>query len=279
MKTVFFIAIFTLSVFALKPWNNPPTGELPEGVTHHTYRSALYDVDVGYCIYLPPSYEKSTKKYPVLYFNGGTTNIETTQPDKWAQRMHPWLNNNDFCEMIIVYPNPRGVSRYCGETEQSYIKELVPLVDSLYRTWGSKQKRAISGMSMGGFGALKFAFQYRQLFGSCLTYAAAVTRLYDDNTTIFDYTRTHADSIKAAGIPLRMVIGDKDHLYEPNLEYFALLDSIGIGYEKKILPGVDHVIEIMVRDEGIYNFSWHCKHFSSQHFNSFSCREHFWTIW
>lgn len=38
-------------------WVNPPKpGQLPSGVTHHTYFSRSMRHDVGYCIYLPPDY-------------------------------------------------------------------------------------------------------------------------------------------------------------------------------------------------------------------------------
>lgn len=49
-------------------WVNRPSGPLPAGVSHHTYRSQSMGHDVGYCIYLPPGYAKdSTLRYPVIY--------------------------------------------------------------------------------------------------------------------------------------------------------------------------------------------------------------------
>jgi hypothetical protein len=47
--------------------NEPEPGQLPAGVTHHTYRSASLGHDVGYCIYLPPDYAAGNKRYPVIY--------------------------------------------------------------------------------------------------------------------------------------------------------------------------------------------------------------------
>ncbi len=48
-------------------WVNPPTKELPTGLTHRTFHSEAADKDVGYCIYLPPGYETSDARYPVIY--------------------------------------------------------------------------------------------------------------------------------------------------------------------------------------------------------------------
>src|ERR1051326_8065857 len=51
-------------------WVNPPPspGFLPGGMTHHTYYSPSMGHDVGYCIYLPPGYEKNPqRRFPVIY--------------------------------------------------------------------------------------------------------------------------------------------------------------------------------------------------------------------
>src|ERR1700733_8965054 len=48
--------------------NSPKDGQLPAGVSHHTYFSASMKHDVGYCIYLPPDYAAATgTRYPVIY--------------------------------------------------------------------------------------------------------------------------------------------------------------------------------------------------------------------
>src|SRR6476619_4324859 len=47
--------------------NKPKAGQLPAGVAHHTYYSGSMKHDVGYCIYLPPDYSTSSKRYPVIY--------------------------------------------------------------------------------------------------------------------------------------------------------------------------------------------------------------------
>src|SRR6267154_1036689 len=48
--------------------NNPKPGQLPAGVSHHTYYSDSMKHDVGYCIYLPPDYSSAAgSRYPVIY--------------------------------------------------------------------------------------------------------------------------------------------------------------------------------------------------------------------
>src|ERR1022692_5041701 len=49
-------------------WVNPPTSTLPRGVSHKALMSKAMGVDVGYHIYLPPSYESTSERFPVLYW-------------------------------------------------------------------------------------------------------------------------------------------------------------------------------------------------------------------
>jgi|UniRef100_UPI00378456E0 hypothetical protein len=52
-------------------WVTSPVPELPAGVTHHTFRSESMKREVGYCLYLPPGYEKDTqRRYPVIDLHG-----------------------------------------------------------------------------------------------------------------------------------------------------------------------------------------------------------------
>ena len=58
--------------------------------------------------------------------------------------------------------------------ESVIIKNLVPHVDATYRTITRREGRAIEGHSMGGFGALRLAFKYPELFASVSSFAAAL---------------------------------------------------------------------------------------------------------
>jgi len=58
-------------------WVNPiPEDKQYPGLHHATFKSPSMDVDVGYCIYLPPGYEKNKKHYPVIYYlHGGRLTV------------------------------------------------------------------------------------------------------------------------------------------------------------------------------------------------------------
>jgi len=69
------------------------------------------------------------------------------------------------------YVNSRdGKVRY----EDFFIREFLPFIESHYRIQAERRTRGITGISMGGYGALRFAFRYPQLFGSVSAHSAAL---------------------------------------------------------------------------------------------------------
>jgi S-formylglutathione hydrolase FrmB len=69
------------------------------------------------------------------------------------------------------YINSRdGQVRY----EDFFIREFLPFIETHYRIRAVRGERGITGISMGGYGALRFAFKYPQLFGSVSAHSAAL---------------------------------------------------------------------------------------------------------
>ena len=59
-------------------WVTSPVPVLPTNVTHHTFRSGSMQREVGFCLYLPPGYEKDTqRRYPVIYHLHGAGGNKT----------------------------------------------------------------------------------------------------------------------------------------------------------------------------------------------------------
>jgi len=131
-------------------------------------------------VYLPPSYNTSSKKYPVIYFLGGFgdrvsdwTN-GTYQGFKIHTSMDQLINLKSVNEMIVVIVsgyNFLGGSFYVnssvsGNWEDFVINDVVGYIDTNYRTLQDKKFRAISGHSMGGFGALNLAMRHPDFFGA-----------------------------------------------------------------------------------------------------------------
>jgi len=58
--------------------------------------------------------------------------------------------------------------------EDFFIKEFLPFIESRYRIRADRAHRGISGVSMGGYGSLRFGFRFPELFGSASAHSAAL---------------------------------------------------------------------------------------------------------
>lgn len=136
---------------------------------------------VPYCIFLPPSYDSdATRRYPVLYFLHGLGENEQVllNSDGWEIIEQAWADKS-LGEYIIVAPaagrtfyvnSKDGKVRY----EDFFIQEFLPAIEKNYRIRGTRATRGLDGISMGGYGALRFAFKYPRLFGSVSAHSAAL---------------------------------------------------------------------------------------------------------
>jgi len=82
--------------------------------------------------------------------------------------------------MIMVFVNGHGNSFYADSKnssircETSIVNELIPHVDSLFRTIPDRKHRATHGISMGGFGSMMMAFKHYDLFSQAVPDIAAI---------------------------------------------------------------------------------------------------------
>lgn len=120
---------------------------------------------IEYGVVLPAAYRLSKQRFRVVYLLHGLFGscrnwIELTKLTSYCDRHH----------LIVVTPEG-GDSWYVdsiaanGEKFENYIlKDLVPAIDALFRTRSDRRSRGIAGNSMGGYGAIKFAFKRPDMF-------------------------------------------------------------------------------------------------------------------
>jgi putative tributyrin esterase len=150
------------------------------------FQSKLVNVTLPYNVILPADYDTSrTTRYPVLYLLHGLTGHYSD----WLQR----TNVADYASpysLIIVMPEGNDgwytdSATVPGDKYESYIlKELLPDVEQRYRTIEARYGRAIAGLSMGGYGAIKFGLKAPQTFAFAASMSGAfgVTRLSEKDT-------------------------------------------------------------------------------------------------
>jgi putative tributyrin esterase len=233
------------------------TLQIPSTAMNKTYKAAVV---------LPNSYAKGKMAYPVLYLLHGAyghfSDWLSKTPDKNTVK-----NLADQYNIIIVMPEGETFSFYLdspvnkGSQFETYItSEVIQKIDKTYRTINDKKGRVISGLSMGGHGALFLSAKHPELFSAAGSMSGAVDmgtmlgrepndqvlkliqpvfgdqstnqNLYDQNAVI-----GMVDKMKANKLALIIDCGVDDFLIEPNRELHRRLVYSKVAHDYTERPG------------------------------------------
>jgi enterochelin esterase family protein len=164
-------------------------------------------------VYLPPGYEESETRYPVVYLLSGFTGRGTFMLNDSAfdepiqERMDRLIATGQVQPMILVMPD--GFTRYGGSQylnssatgpyEDHLIRELLPFIDQRYRTRAEAGYRAIAGKSSGGYGALVQTMRHPELFGAVACHSGDMYFEYSYKPDFVKFLNaTNRHSIKSA---------------------------------------------------------------------------------
>ncbi len=127
-------------------------------------------------VYLPEGYESSEDTYPTIYLLHGASGTNRTFLGAGYQGTYmtginanliadPLIQEGKIKPLIIIFPNMnREWGRELDPYDDYFVKEIVPFIDTTYRTAARREQRAITGHSEGGHGALHIAFSFPELF-------------------------------------------------------------------------------------------------------------------
>ncbi|MBN1132114.1 MAG: hypothetical protein JXR52_08500 [Bacteroidales bacterium] len=121
--------------------------------------SKIFSSSVKYAVLLPEGYDSTTESYPVVYLLHGYGDDQTSWYKYGLIKYFSDLYADENVPMIFLMPqgfNSYYVNRSSGNLPYMdfFTKELVPEIDSLFRTKKEASQRAVMGYSMGGYGAL-----------------------------------------------------------------------------------------------------------------------------
>jgi S-formylglutathione hydrolase FrmB len=148
-------------------------------------RSRILGQAVHYCVMLPSGYDESSgggsrKSYPVLYYLHGLGDNEQSlfRSGGWGL-IEDLRQQHKIGDFLIVAPEGMR-SFYINSADRKvrysdfFLSEFMPFIETRYPVERRRQARAITGLSMGGYGALRFAFAHPELFSAVSAQSAAL---------------------------------------------------------------------------------------------------------
>ncbi|MFX3636728.1 MAG: alpha/beta hydrolase [Candidatus Pristimantibacillus sp.] len=134
--------------------------------------------DLTYKVYYPKGYDADrTEGYPVLYLLHGSFGDEGEWDDFW-ETLDRMIENGSIEPVLAVVPSTGNSywvnSGKYGAYESAVTQDLVAHVDSTYNTLPDRAGRYLMGYSMGGYGALRYAMVYPELFNAATLLSPAI---------------------------------------------------------------------------------------------------------
>ena len=241
------------------------------GVEQRIFKSAAARTNVSFFILKPQQYEREKQqRFPVLYWlhgtGGGLAGVA-----KLAGHFGAAMRAGSIPPMLVVFPNGLTKSMWCDSVdgtmpvETMLVKELVPYVDTTFRTLTNRSGRIIEGFSMGGYGAARLGFKYHDLFGAISILAGgpldlqfngprAAAKPEERNRMLsavygtLDGFRAQSPVVladqNAAAVrgktKLRMATGARDFTLDLNRKFSEHLNKLNVPHSFTVPPGVGH---------------------------------------
>jgi S-formylglutathione hydrolase FrmB len=204
----------------------------------------------------PDSYKKRKNSFPAVYLLHGYDGWYSN----WIIRVPELIKYADQYQTLIVCPDGAKSSWYFDSPidtayryETHIVKEVVGFVDKNYRTIADKNHRAITGLSMGGHGALFLALRHSDVFGAAGSMSGGVDLKESKNR--FDIIKRIGDTILQAnnwhdmtvinliekytntGVKIFLDCGDKDIFIDGNRKLHQKMLQLKIPHTYIEKPG------------------------------------------
>lgn len=198
-----------------------------------------------FAVYLPAGYETDfQKRYPVLYLQHGHGENEMVwfHQGKINFIYDTLIAENKAVPAIIVMCNgmyyiedETGITLDVGRLPELIRNEMIPYVDSHYRTFADKEHRGMAGLSMGSLQTSMLSFSYPELFDYVGVFSGFVQDIMTGSTA-------HVTEEKLLGFAggkklLFRAMGDEDIYFEYFEKDDRLLEKYQILNVRKVYHG------------------------------------------
>jgi S-formylglutathione hydrolase FrmB len=190
-------------------------------------------------VYLPPGYADSGQRYPVVYVlaGHGSSGVTYLNRPAWGEsfpeRMDRLIASGEMAPVIGVFPDCFtifGGAQYLntsalGRYEDYLVEEIVPFVDSSYRTLAERAHRAISGKSSGGYGAMVQSMRHPEVFGAMANHSGDI---YFEFGLLPDLAKLHANLLRLGGVEA-FIAGIASYKPKTHDPFFSVLGMLCYG--------------------------------------------------
>jgi enterochelin esterase family protein len=209
--------------------------KVPHGtVRMETYFSSVLGAHRPLVVYTPAGYDKSRRRYPVLYLLHGSGEVETgwTHLGLAHRIADNAIADGKAVPMIIVMPlghalEPHHFPARRDENTQLFTKDLlesvIPYVHANYRVKRGAWSRAVAGLSMGGGHALVAGLEHPDLFQWVGAFSWGVMRASENSIA-----KLNVKKLAARNRLLWLTCGRDDFIYPSSTRDLAAFQDVGL---------------------------------------------------
>lgn len=257
-------------------------------VSQQVFFSNAVGASVSFHVYLPDAYTaEPQRRFPVLYWLHGSDSVLTGIAPV-SSLFDAAIDAGRIPPLIVVFANGLPQGMWCDAesglqpVESMVVHDLLPEVDSRFRTMPEARARLVEGFSMGGYGAARFALLYPDRFGAGSTLGAGPLQLdflvndpnlqpievrrrilaevYGNSPAVFEARspwRLAEQNPPAPGYRFRQIIGTLDFTLGPNRDFHAHLDALDIAHSYVEVPNVGHSVPGIISTLGDDFWAFH----------------------
>lgn len=215
-------------------------------ISFDDFRSPTAGENLRYRVYIPPCYQESQKRFPIIYLLPGLGSNES-QWDKLGigDAIDQGVRLGAVAPMIVVMPALGNIgARDSFPPNASYetyiLDELRPAVERDFCTINTRDQRAIGGISRGGFWAFSIALRHPDVFGIVGGHSAT----FDANNAPADFNplelALNAPFLQQANLRMYIDNGSNDPAGADLGTFSSRLSARGIAHTYIITPGAGH---------------------------------------
>lgn len=248
------------------------------GIREVSYQSHLQGRKVTIRVYTPPGYETSRLHYPVVYHlcgrgssPGRVSRVAGRVLNEAVARARVQPALSVYASVPAGRPSSSRAADGWTQAAQSVLQELIPFVDSTYRTIASREGRALEGFAEGASVALRLVFEHPYLFAAVAAYnpveldvaPRSETRKASEQSkgpppppSPWELVESNAEAIREY-TAVRLVGGDRDRRsLEAAIRFAEHCQKLKIPFSWHAAPGVGHDFARLYARAGVETLRW-----------------------